>query len=223
MAAGLGYIEFTTGEVLTAAQANGYLASQVVMVFANASARTSAIASPQEGMISFLKDTNSTEYYSGSAWVAIGGSSAPTFIGARVYNSGSSTIPTNTNTVINWGSESFDTDGFHSTSSNTSRMTIPSGKAGYYRVIFGSSNSHTASAQAFNYQLRKNGSTNLFNYYYPNGTEAGSYPSAAVNEITVNLAEADYLEVLVWKNGSGDATISGGSNSNQFEIHFLGA
>jgi hypothetical protein len=72
MAAGLGYKEFATGDVLTAADANGYLASQVVMVFASAAARTSAIASPQEGMISYLKDTNSTEYYSGSAWAAIG-------------------------------------------------------------------------------------------------------------------------------------------------------
>jgi hypothetical protein len=77
MAAGLGFKEFTTGDVLTAADANGYLASQVVMVFADAAARTSAITSPQEGMISFLKDTNSTEYYSGSAWVAIGGSASP--------------------------------------------------------------------------------------------------------------------------------------------------
>jgi hypothetical protein len=75
MAAGLGFKEFTTGDVLTAADANGYLASQVVMVFADAAARTSAIASPEEGMISFLKDTNSTEYYSGAAWVAIGGAS----------------------------------------------------------------------------------------------------------------------------------------------------
>jgi hypothetical protein len=84
MAAGLGYKEFTTGDVLTAADANGYLASQVVMVFASAAARTSAIASPQEGMISYLKDTNSTEYYSGSAWVAISGGSA----GALVYVGG---------------------------------------------------------------------------------------------------------------------------------------
>jgi hypothetical protein len=72
MAAGLGFKEFTTGDVLTAADANGYLASQVVMVFASAAARTSAITSPQEGMVSYLKDTNATEYYSGSAWVAIG-------------------------------------------------------------------------------------------------------------------------------------------------------
>lgn len=73
MAAGLGYKEFATGDVLTAADANGYLASQVVMVFASAAARTSAITSPQEGMISYLKDTNATEYYSGSAWAAVGG------------------------------------------------------------------------------------------------------------------------------------------------------
>jgi hypothetical protein len=75
MAAGLGYKEFATGDVLTAADANGYLASQVVMVFADAAARSAAITSPQEGMISYLKDTNATQYYSGSAWVAVGGSS----------------------------------------------------------------------------------------------------------------------------------------------------
>lgn len=73
MAAGQGYIEFATGDVLTAAAANGYLASQVVMVFADAAARTAAIASPQEGMFSYLKDTNATEYYTGSSWTALGG------------------------------------------------------------------------------------------------------------------------------------------------------
>lgn len=98
MAAGLGYKEFSTGDVLTAADANGYLASQVVMVFASAAARTSAIASPQEGMISYLKDTNSTEYYSGSAWVAIGGAgSAPSYTlintgGTALSGSGTVTI-----------------------------------------------------------------------------------------------------------------------------------
>jgi hypothetical protein len=75
MAAGLGYIEFATGDILTAAAANGYLASQTVMVFADAAARTAAITSPQEGMFSYLKDTNATQYYSGSAWVTIGGAS----------------------------------------------------------------------------------------------------------------------------------------------------
>lgn len=76
MAAGLGFIEFTTGDILTAASANGYLASQTVMVFADSAARTSAITSPQEGMVSYLKDTDAIQYYSGSAWVAIDDSNA---------------------------------------------------------------------------------------------------------------------------------------------------
>lgn len=99
MAAGLGYIEFTTGDVLTAASANGYLASQVVMVFASSAARTSAIASPQEGMISYLKDTNSTEYYSGSAWVAIGGASSPLTTKGDLYgySTTNARVPVGTN------------------------------------------------------------------------------------------------------------------------------
>jgi len=68
MAAGLGFKTFTTGEVLTAADVNGYL-MQGVLVFASAAARSSAITSPQEGQYSFLKDTNALEYYDGASWV----------------------------------------------------------------------------------------------------------------------------------------------------------
>jgi hypothetical protein len=72
MAAGLGFKTFTTGEVLTAADTNGYL-MQGVLVFADAAARTAAITSPEEGQMSYLKDTDSVESYSGAAWVAVGG------------------------------------------------------------------------------------------------------------------------------------------------------
>jgi len=77
MAAGLGFIEFATGDILTAAAANGYLASQTVMVFASAAARTSAIASPQEGMISFLKDTDTLQFYTGAAWSNVDTGASP--------------------------------------------------------------------------------------------------------------------------------------------------
>ena len=75
MAAGLGFKTFTTGEVLTAADTNGYL-MQGILVFASAAARDSAITSPQEGQACYLKDTNEVLTYSGSAWVAVGGSAA---------------------------------------------------------------------------------------------------------------------------------------------------
>lgn len=100
MAAGQGFIEFSTGDVLTASAANGYLASQVVMVFASAAARTSAIASPQEGMISYLKDTNAVEYYSGSAWTAVGGGGG----GGKVLQVVQATSSTDTSVAgTTWG------------------------------------------------------------------------------------------------------------------------
>ena len=68
MAAGLGFKTFTTGEVLTAADTNGYL-MQGINVFASSAARAAAITSPQEGQYSYLKDTNALEYYDGAAWV----------------------------------------------------------------------------------------------------------------------------------------------------------
>lgn len=68
MAAGQGFKTFTTGEVLTAGDVNGYL-MQGINVFASSAARAAAITSPQEGQYSFLKDTNALEYYDGAAWV----------------------------------------------------------------------------------------------------------------------------------------------------------
>lgn len=71
--AGAGYKLFNTGDVLTAQQVNEYLQQQTVMVFADASARTTALSGVlAEGMVSYLKDTNSLEVYNGSAWIGSG-------------------------------------------------------------------------------------------------------------------------------------------------------
>ena len=97
MAAGLGFKTFTTGEVLTAADVNGYL-MQGILVFANAAARSSAITSPQEGQYSFLKDTNALEYYDGAAWVgAPVGDITSVTAGTGISGGGSSGAVTITN------------------------------------------------------------------------------------------------------------------------------
>ena len=55
------------------------------------------------------------------------------FVGCLAYTSNQSiTFTANVATVITMGNEEFDTDGFHSTSTNTGRITIPSGKGGKY-------------------------------------------------------------------------------------------
>jgi len=70
---GLGRKVFTAGEVLAAADVNGYLMDQSVMVFANAAARTAAISSPAAGMMTFLVDVAAVNVYDGSAWVEVSG------------------------------------------------------------------------------------------------------------------------------------------------------
>jgi hypothetical protein len=71
MAAGAGFKTFNTGDVLSAADVNGYL-MQGIWVFTNAAARDAAVTSPQEGNFAFTKDNNSLWYYDGAAWVSSG-------------------------------------------------------------------------------------------------------------------------------------------------------
>jgi len=66
--AGLGRKVFTAGEVLTAANVQGYLMDQTVMVFAGTAARGSGIGTATEGMLTYLSDTNTIQYYDGAAW-----------------------------------------------------------------------------------------------------------------------------------------------------------
>jgi hypothetical protein len=69
--AGAGFKTFAVGEVLTATNTNTYLMQQTVMVFATSAARTSAIAAPSEGMVSYLSDSNTLWFYNGAAWEQI--------------------------------------------------------------------------------------------------------------------------------------------------------
>jgi hypothetical protein len=70
--AGLGRKTFAQEEILRAADVNGYLMDQSVMRFANSTARSSAIATATEGMVSYLDDANAVQVYDGSNWVAVG-------------------------------------------------------------------------------------------------------------------------------------------------------
>jgi hypothetical protein len=60
---------FVPYTALPAADVNTYLMKQSVMVFANAAARSSAITSPTEGMMTYLSDTNVLNIYDGANWV----------------------------------------------------------------------------------------------------------------------------------------------------------
>lgn len=296
--AGAGYKLFNTGDVLTAAQVNTYLQEQVVMVFANATARTTALSGVlAEGMVSYLKDTNATEVYDGSAWVAIGSSgditgvtagtgisgggtsgtvtitndmattitaagdivvgtgsgtydnlpigttgqvltadttvspykvkwatasSSPSFVGCSLYKSGNQTLSNATFTALTFDTESFDTDAFHSTSSNTSRITIPSGKAGKY-LLHGS----------ISYGAGSNGSTLRSAAIYKNGS-ADKYVVVTLGvgnsdegrlsfACTLDLAVNDYVELWFYQASGGNLDVVGGITRTSFYATYQGA
>lgn len=281
--AGAGYKLFNTGDVLTAAQVNTYLQEQVVMVFANAAARTTALSGVlAEGMVTYLKDTDALEIYSGSAWVGYGSgditgittgatsgltggvtsgtadlklnttakggllvgtgsgtsselavgtngqiltadsttatglkwaaasSTTPAYVGCYAYKSADQTISTGTYTAITLTQEDFDTDSFHSTVTNTSRMTIPSGKAGKYLFNFSLQWSGSTTAQRV-LGIYKNG-TQFSLLENPAGGTANSFTQSA--SIVMDLAVNDYVELFGYQNTGGNLTVYGTGSGN---------
>jgi len=97
-----GYKTFSPGEVLDAAEGvMAYLMDQVVGVYADSSARTTAIGTAAEGQVSYLKDTNLVYLYNGSAWVEVGGGiewSGSTANGLGTYSSSSEIVAESTAT-----------------------------------------------------------------------------------------------------------------------------
>jgi hypothetical protein len=67
----MAYKVFANGFALNASELNTYLMNQSVIVFADATARSTALT-PSEGMVTYLMDTNALEYYTGSAWATVG-------------------------------------------------------------------------------------------------------------------------------------------------------
>jgi hypothetical protein len=278
MAAGQGFKTFTTGEVLTAGDVNGYL-MQGINVFTNATARDAAITAPAEGQFAFTKDNNSLWYYDGAAWVASGatgdiegvtagvgisgggtsgtvtvtnsmataidakgdlvpGTGADTFArlavgtngqvltadsaettglkwatpasgssysGASVYNTAYISIPNNTDTVLTFNTENFDTNSYHDTSTNTSRLTVPA--AGKYLIT--ANVGFAANATGYRYAIiKKNGSTNVCTVNL-NYAASGTFDVQLSNSVVVNASTSDYFEIQVFQNSGG--ALNGGS------------
>jgi hypothetical protein len=64
----MAYKTFANGFPLPASDLNNYLMNQSVIVFADSTARSAALPTPTEGMITYLEDTNNYQYWDGAAW-----------------------------------------------------------------------------------------------------------------------------------------------------------
>jgi hypothetical protein len=71
-----GFKTFVDLDILTAAEVNDFLMTQAVMVFADAAARTTALPTPSEGMVTYLEDTDSLEVFTGASFVLVNDNTA---------------------------------------------------------------------------------------------------------------------------------------------------
>jgi hypothetical protein len=96
-----------------------------------------------------------------------------------------------------------DTDGFHSTSVNPTRMTVPAGLGGWYR--FGGSATFASNSTGNRIlQPRVNGSTS-----YEAITWTGVVASTFIYpDIPILLVPGDYVEMLCYQNSGGALNIT---------------
>jgi hypothetical protein len=165
-------------------------------------------------------DLNTLSRYDGAAWQTIGGTGgSTTFVGARVYNSADISIPNATVTNLTFNSERYDTDAFHSTSTNTGRLTVPTGKAGYYS-IFG----HVQVASSGSGTLR------LIQFVVNNTTDIAEMTnlvpgnnSKMAMTTTWYLADGDYVELRVYQDSGGSLNVQAiSAYSPEFGMDRLG-
>ena len=64
--AGAGFKVFQDGNVLLASEVNTFMMDQMIMVFADSTARDAAILTPTQGMFAFLKDDDKLTVFTDS-------------------------------------------------------------------------------------------------------------------------------------------------------------
>lgn len=150
-------------------------------------------------------------------WAAPSGGGGSAVKAVSVYNSTTQSISNATNTAITYNSEIFDTDSFHSTSINTSRLTAPS--TGYYLVTACAEFATSSSGMRY-LKIRKNGTTE---YALVNAKGVSTYSGAMSCSAIVHLtASTDYVEAVVYQDSGGALNILGAAY-NPFSMIFIGA
>lgn len=142
------------------------------------------------------------------------------FMGALVNKSAAQSIANNSAAVLTWNTEQFDEGGWHSTSSNTSRLTVPDGVRlvrVYANVRF--DDNSTGYRQL---QIIKNGSTFIGT---PNAramaiTSATQPTLLSVNTGPVLVESGDYFEAEVFQNSGGALDLQN-DNATWFSIEAI--
>jgi len=130
------------------------------------------------------------------------------FPSCRVYNSGAITIPNDDITALTFDSEDWDTAGFHSTTANTDRLTIPVGYDGTYLITGTAQFEANATGQRI-YQIVVTTATVTDNEVgHIQQTSTSAVNRLALNVLTLCQLDADdYVRFRVYQNSGGDLDI----------------
>ena len=133
---------------------------------------------------------------------------------AKVYNSANQSTSASTETALTFNTEDWDTDSIHDTSSNTSRLTLPT--SGKWLLI--GQVTWAASGGGTRYGLiKKNGSTDMAKVHAnPNG----SFDHSIQVQLIVNASAGDYFELYGYQN-AGTLNVMAGAAITFFECHKL--
>lgn len=150
------------------------------------------------------------------AWAAQSATSA--FVGCKVYRSAALNFTHTSQTPVAFDAEEFDTSTMHDNSTNPSRVTIPTGLGGYWRLTARITYSgHDNGLREVT--IRKDGTTSVSTVDVEPG---GATAVAAETTTVVNAAAGAYFEVLPFQNSSATLTCSVGAAFTVFIAEFLG-
>lgn len=227
----LAFTAFTTGatvryRIATAGDAEWEVGEGVWTTSGATLTRVTVYASSNSGsLVSFSAGSKTVQAVMTAA-------DLPTYCGCQAINNGTQSISSSSTTPVTFNSEDWDTDAIHSTSTTTSRFTVPTGKAGRWQFSWQATFASNATGQRIGF-LRKNASgagsdsNNVFGSAdYRSGTASAKTPLRGTS--IVNLADGDHIELFVYQD-SGSALNIGGSTGGSvnaevsvMEARFLG-
>lgn len=140
-------------------------------------------------------------------WVA---PPASAFVGCAITNNSTQAITTGNAAAVAFQTEDFDSDAFHDTSTNNSRITIPSGKGGKYQVSYAVfwQNGATVTGQIILY-FKKNGTAINHGEWIVRPEElSASNNQGRCGTAILSLAAGDYIEVFLDNASGSTATLT---------------
>jgi hypothetical protein len=149
--------------------------------------------------------------------------STPTFVGCKVTAAGNQSIANATAVYINFTTTAFETDAtFHDTVTNNTRITIPTGKTGYYEIYGVAVFADAANGRQM-WFLKNGAIPQLAKMIFPapTGYDIGPYLSTVAY-----LTAGDYIEMGVYQVSGGAINVVGTTGvaaGSQFGVTYLGA